>query len=102
MGKIRSLLARASSPRVYVPAAVVLVVAVVLAAWLVASGRGDSAPKAATTPAPKPTPTRHAPQHLLSPFPGEPVKSLGPVLAVKIDNIAEARPPTGLTHADIV
>ena len=38
----------------------------------------------------------------LSPFTGEPVKSLGPVLAVKIDNIVLARPQTGLTHADIV
>ena len=39
---------------------------------------------------------------LRSPFTGKRVTSLGPVLAVKIDNIAEARPPTGLTHADIV
>ena len=28
--------------------------------------------------------------------------SLGPVLAVKIDNLAPARPQTGLTGADIV
>lgn len=39
---------------------------------------------------------------LVSPFTGEPVRSLGPVLAVKIDNVAQARPQTGLTHADIV
>ncbi len=39
---------------------------------------------------------------LLSPFTGEPVSALEPVLAVKIDNIAQARPPTGLTGADIV
>jgi Protein of unknown function (DUF3048) N-terminal domain/Protein of unknown function (DUF3048) C-terminal domain len=39
---------------------------------------------------------------LYSPFTGEPVKSLGPVLAVKIDNIVYARPQTGLTAADIV
>jgi len=39
---------------------------------------------------------------LLSPFTGEPVKALGRVLAVKIDNIKDARPPTGLTRADIV
>ncbi len=39
---------------------------------------------------------------LLSPFTGEPVTSLGPVLAVKIDNIVLARPQTGLTSADIV
>jgi hypothetical protein len=45
------------------------------------------------------TPTEHV---LLSPFTGEPVRSLGPVLAVKIDNIVFARPQTGITSADIV
>ena len=39
---------------------------------------------------------------LLSPFTGEPVPTLAPVLAVKIDNVAQARPATGLTDADIV
>lgn len=39
---------------------------------------------------------------VLSPFTGEPVKRLGPVLAVKIDNIRQARPQTGLSKADIV
>ena len=39
---------------------------------------------------------------LVSPFTGESVTELGPVLAVKIDNIAAARPPTGLTSADLV
>jgi hypothetical protein len=46
-----------------------------------------------------------APSHarqLRSPFTGEPVPSLNQVLAVKIDNIVNARPQTGLTHADIV
>jgi hypothetical protein len=38
----------------------------------------------------------------VSPFTGEPVTSLQPVLAVKIDNIVLARPQTGLTQADIV
>jgi len=42
------------------------------------------------------------PTQLTSPFTGEPIKALGPVLAVKIDNVAQARPPTGLTKADIV
>lgn len=39
---------------------------------------------------------------LLSPFTGEPVTSLGPVIAVKVDNISYARPQTGLSPADIV
>jgi hypothetical protein len=37
-----------------------------------------------------------------SPFTGEPTVSPGPVLAVKIDNLASARPQTGLTAADII
>src|SRR5689334_24088321 len=39
---------------------------------------------------------------LWSPFTGEPVPSLNRVLAVKIDNIVNARPQTGLARADIV
>ena len=42
------------------------------------------------------------PPQLVSPFTGEPVSALGPVPAVKIDNLAPARPQTGLTEADIV
>jgi Protein of unknown function (DUF3048) N-terminal domain/Protein of unknown function (DUF3048) C-terminal domain len=42
------------------------------------------------------------PAQLISPFTGEPVKTLGRVLAVKIDNIVDARPPDNLTSADIV
>src|SRR5260370_11375757 len=36
------------------------------------------------------------PARLLSPFTGEPVKVLGRVVVVKIDNIADARPPANL------
>jgi len=50
----------------------------------------------------KPAPASAAPARLLSPFTGEPVASLGPVIAVKIDNIVRARPQTGLSDADIV
>jgi hypothetical protein len=46
-------------------------------------------------------PVAHA-APLLSPFTGEPVSALGPVLAVKIDNIVFARPQTGLRSADII
>jgi len=55
--------------------------------------------KPVASPQPSPSAT---PKQLLSPFTGEPIKSLGPVLAVKIDNIVYARPQTGLTSADIV
>src|SRR5262245_57204486 len=39
---------------------------------------------------------------LRSPFTGEPVPGPRPVLAVKIDNLVDARPQTGVSHADIV
>ena len=52
-----------------------------------------------------PTPAKPAPTGspaLSSPFTGEPITAPGPVLAVKIDNLAAARPQTGLTEANIV
>jgi Protein of unknown function (DUF3048) N-terminal domain/Protein of unknown function (DUF3048) C-terminal domain len=39
---------------------------------------------------------------LFSPFTGEPIGRLRPDLIFKIDNVAQARPPTGLRQADIV
>jgi Protein of unknown function (DUF3048) N-terminal domain/Protein of unknown function (DUF3048) C-terminal domain len=39
---------------------------------------------------------------VVSPFTGEPVRSLRRVLIFKIDNVPQARPPTGLASADIV
>ena len=69
------------------------VAALGLAAALVAVLPGQGAPPG-SAPAGSP--------RLLSPFTGEPVQALGPVLAVKIDNLAPARPQTGLTGADIV
>ncbi len=61
--------------------------------------RPSVAPRAAPSTAP-PLPPPQGP--LLDPFTGEPVKALGPVLAVKIDNIVYARPQTGLRSADII
>jgi hypothetical protein len=67
-----------------------------------AKAAGPNPPPARTpTPSATPTPTP-SPTQLLSPFTGEPIHKLGPVLAIKIDNIVFARPQTGLTHADIV
>jgi hypothetical protein len=74
------------------PKAVITVAAVVVSAGFA------GALLAACGHAPAPS---HARQ-LRSPFTGEPVRSLGRVLAVKIDNIGYARPQTGLTRADIV
>ena len=47
-------------------------------------------------------PPPHVVARLYSPFTGEPVRALKPVLAVKIDNIVDARPQTGLQSADLV
>jgi hypothetical protein len=70
------------------------VAALGLAIGLIVALSGSSAPPPAASP---PSPVR-----LLSPFTGEPVKSLETVVAVKIDNIKQARPPTGLQSADII
>ena len=72
------------------------VAAIGLAVALVVVLAGRGVPPAA----PEPGPGRSS--QLYSPFTGEPVTALGPVLAVKIDNLAPARPQTGLAGADIV
>jgi hypothetical protein len=75
------------------------VVAAALSVLLVVllSGARPAAPKRAI-------PVRHlqAAAPLVSPFTGERVRALGRVVVVKIDNVAQARPPTGLASADIV
>ena len=63
------------------------------------AGGGDHS-RAAARPGYAGRPASDVPRQLFSPFTGEPVPSLGPVLAVKIDNLAPARPQTGLTGAD--
>ena len=72
------------------------VAAIGLAVALVVVLAGRGMPPAA----PRPGPGRSS--QLYSPFTGEPATALGRVLAVKIDNLAPARPQTGLTGADIV
>ena len=83
--------------------AAVLVAAIGIIAGLAVGGapqpvqhRPPPRPSAPSSPPPE------AAAPLLSPFTGEPVTSLGPVIAVKIDNIVFARPQTGLGAADIV
>jgi hypothetical protein len=58
------------------------------------SGSGTRSPSASPTPSPTPPP--------VSPFTGLAAPAGRPVLGVKIDNVRPARPPTGLTKADIV
>ncbi len=57
----------------------------------------SKSPTPSKTPTPKPT---AAPA--TQPFTGEPGKSRKPVLAVKIDNVRQARPATGLAKANLV
>ncbi len=72
-----------------------------LAIGLVLALTGTPAP---VPPAPTPSPsgTATGTPGLRSPFTGQPLTALGPVLAVKIDNIKQARPSTGLRSADII
>jgi hypothetical protein len=77
--------------------AVVAVVGLVVGLIFAFGGKTTRANEAASTPS---SASSHGP--LRSPFTGEIVPSLKPVLAVKIDNIVLARPSTGLTHADII
>ena len=75
---------------------------------IVALSGGDAQARPQLIPAslPRPLPLRVPPKHvkppLFSPFTGERVRSLRPVLAVKIDNIVDARPQTGLQSADLM
>jgi Protein of unknown function (DUF3048) N-terminal domain/Protein of unknown function (DUF3048) C-terminal domain len=112
-GRVRRLVAR--RPRVAVAAAAGVTLAAAISAAAVLTPDASQAPArpavAATvvppavrptvTPTPTPTPTKPT-GPLLSPFTGLPVPRLGPVLAVKIDNIVYARPQTGLRSADLV
>ncbi len=81
--------------RIAIVAAAVVAIAGLVVGLVVAFSGANTPKKAA-----RPSPTRTGP--LTSPFTGERVSSLGPVLAVKIDNIVNARPQTGLSRADIV
>src|SRR5262245_45110297 len=79
-----------SRHKIVISVAAVVIVAGLVTGLLLAFGGGKQAEPTSATP------------RLRSPFTGEPVRSLSRVLAVKIDNIVNARPQTGLTHADIV
>ena len=90
--------------RVGLPAVVVVVAFTISLIAALSSSAAPASPSARPTlpPHPQPAPTRVVVTQLYSPFTGEPVRALKPVLAVKIDNIVTARPQTGLQSADIV
>jgi hypothetical protein len=80
-------------PRAALTAAISSAIAPVLFAggFFLLSGCAGAAPQ-----------TGNAQPRMTSPFTGEPVSSLRKELIFKIDNVPQARPPTGLTKADIV
>src|SRR6202020_1904866 len=104
-GRLRQWVSRHPVPTAAAGAGLAAIIALSVTLGLSSGGAPAPArPAVATAPAPPPSPTpRPTPTGpLLDPFTGEPVKSLGPVLAVKIDTIVYARPQTGLQSADLV
>ncbi len=89
---------RVSRPALTAGISLAVCLAAGVAVYLALSG-GKQAPARRTTASAAPTAT--VPK-LYSPFTGEPISGLGPELIFKIDNVPQARPPTGLTEADIV
>jgi hypothetical protein len=80
-----------------------VVAAAGLTTGLVLSARSgpEEKPAAGASSSPSSSPSV-TPVQQLSPFTGEPVPGPQLVLAVKIDNLVDARPQTGVSHADIV
>jgi hypothetical protein len=114
MGKPRGMISRlrgqvARHPRLVAAAVIGVAAVTALCVTLVLTlGGGGPAPaRLAVAPSPMrmhapPPPPPRPKGPLLDPLTGEPVRALGPVLAVKIDNIVYARPQTGLQSADLV
>jgi Protein of unknown function (DUF3048) N-terminal domain/Protein of unknown function (DUF3048) C-terminal domain len=73
-----------------------LALAILIAGYFVLTGGKPASHKTATRP------VKSQAGRLFSPFTGEPIRRLGPELIFKIDNVEQARPPTGLRQADIV
>ena len=89
--------------RIALTAAGAVVVAAVAAVGITYALRHHTAGKLASAPKPAPVHSTTAPPGpLLSPFTGERVNRLKPVLIVKIGNTVPERPATGLARADIV
>jgi hypothetical protein len=96
----------------FVPfAALVLVLALCGAGLAACAGQDDSGgaasrkPTATKTPSESPSETHTptpTPTAATSPLTGTPGKWRKPVLAVKIDNVGQARPQTGLSVADLI
>jgi hypothetical protein len=99
---VRSWRALGASVRRHPRASAGIAVAVAVAAGVTALALVMTSATAPVKPGSLPAQPAGSAGQLTSPFTGEPVASPGPVLAVKIDNIVQARPQTGLNAADIV
>lgn len=86
--------------------AVVAATALVAAAvgFLLADGAGSpsASPSVGPQPSATATPETRPRTPSVSPLTGLPARAGRPVLTVKIDNVRPARPPSGLTKADVV
>jgi Protein of unknown function (DUF3048) N-terminal domain/Protein of unknown function (DUF3048) C-terminal domain len=104
-GSLGHLKSSARSTRRTVIAAGSSAIALAILAAVAVVLTGNHSP-AARQPAPTTTPSARLSHHLkrplTSPFTGERIKYLRRELIFKIDNVAQARPPTGLQDADIV
>jgi hypothetical protein len=80
----------------YRPPVAALAAAAALAVGSLLAACGGSPPAPAPTPAPSPTAAA------VNPLTGLPGLPAGPVLAVKVDNTAAARPQWGINQADVV
>jgi hypothetical protein len=100
MRKRRRMVLRAGLPA---GGAIVAVFVIALVVALTSAATPSARTARSTLPAhPQPAATRQPAPQLYSPFTGLPVRVLRPVLAVKIDNIVDARPQTGLQSADLM
>jgi len=79
-----------------------IALALLAAVAVVLTGRHAPAPDQSAPKAAPATPSHHVKGPLTSPFTGERIKYLRRELIVKIDNVVQARPPTGLQEADVV
>ena len=67
-----------------------------------AAPRRSPSPSASPSPSLSPSPPPPPKPAYVHPFIGSTTTKPGPVLALKIDNVRQARPPIGLEHADLV
>jgi hypothetical protein len=102
MTRLRRVLFSAGFPAAGAALLALTITLVVALASTDAQARPQLIPASLPRLLPLRVPPHHVKPPLFSPFTGQRVRSLKPVIAVKIDNIVDARPQTGLQAADLV